>query len=105
MDSIHTVPIADALALGDLAGIDPDLLTEEESAALPKPAGEASDADRSPKVMPEPGDATKPGSPAAAEDASKAGTSAKASKSPSRLFHGVQGAGRPSPLPSKLSSR
>ena len=36
MDDIHT-----GLALGDLTGIDPDLLTEEESAALPKPAGEA----------------------------------------------------------------
>ncbi len=33
--------IADMLALGDLTGIDPDLLTEEESAALPQPAGEA----------------------------------------------------------------
>lgn len=58
-------------------------------------AGEASDADQSPKVMPEPGDATKPGSPAAAEDASKAGTSAKASKSPSRLFSRGTGGGAP----------
>lgn len=49
-------------------------------------AGEASDADQPPSVVPGPGDATKPGSPAAAEDASKAGTSAKAAKSPDRLF-------------------
>ena len=38
---MDNMQIADMLALGDLTGIDPDLLTEEESAALPKPAGEA----------------------------------------------------------------
>jgi hypothetical protein len=38
---MDNMQIADMLALGDLTGIDPDLLTEEESAALPKPAGAA----------------------------------------------------------------
>ena len=58
-------------------------------------AGEASDADQSPEVVPKPGDATKPGSPAAAEGASKAGTSAQASKSPTRLFSQGTGGGAP----------
>ena len=58
-------------------------------------ASEVSNADQSPEVVPKPGGATKPGSPAAAEDASKAGNAAKASRSPDRLFSRGTGGGAP----------
>ena len=59
-------------------------------------ASEASNVDlTTPGVAPEPGGAPKPGYPAAAEDASKAGNTAKASKSPARLFSRGTGGGAP----------
>lgn len=56
-------------------------------------ASEASDADLTPTVVPEPGGAPKRGSPVAAEVAPKAGDAAKASKSPDRLFSRGKGDG------------